>query len=165
MNSLKTCLVVIVCSIFITSCSNQSDSVVFYLDNTISKNLPIIVNILDSGSNNLTSQVELDLTSKQDFKQHIGSLQSLEVVELAYKISGYNGASINKPELMIDDVMLMSNLKNDTFIEVTDKNKLERLASLFIEKKSTQLMFKGEILNADNFMIEVRVKMKGTFIE
>ena len=113
MKSLKVlCAIAIIASFF--SCAYQEDTVAFFIENDLSKDLLIERIIDEDQSTSILKITELDLRSIASYDKYIKRLVDLDITKVNCSFSNYEGV-ITEGQLFLDGILLggfQNNMEN-----------------------------------------------------
>lgn len=164
MKSLKVLCAIGILTLFF-SCSNQEDTVAFFIDNQLSESL-VIERVSSEPQNNgvaIDKNVMLDITSSESYERYLLRLKELKVTKFICNFSNYEG-TIDNGQLFIDGMLLGDFRANLHSVSIEDPEILERIAELFLEKTALDFSFVGESDTSHFLSVNVQVEMEGTFV-
>jgi|TARA_R110002072_G_scaffold29809_14_gene93795 hypothetical protein len=162
MKSLKVlCAIAIIASFF--SCAYQEDTVAFFIENDLSKDLLIERIIDEDQSTSILKITELDLTSIASYDKYIKRLVDLDITKVNCSFSNYEGV-ITEGQLFLDGILLGGFQNNMENIIIEDPEILSIISERFLEKTSLDFSFVGESNSQHSLKIDIDIEMLGTFV-
>jgi len=162
MKSLKVlCAIAIIASFF--SCAYQEDTVAFFIENDLSKDLLIERIIDEDQSTSILKITELDLRSIASYDKYIKRLVDLDITKVNCSFSNYEGV-ITEGQLFLDGILLGGFQNNMENIIIEDPEILSIISERFLEKTSLDFSFVGESNSQHSLKIDIDIEMLGTFV-
>lgn len=163
MKSIKVLCALGILSLLI-SCTSQEEAVTFFIDNELNENL-IIQRVNDENGTqaDINRSVSLDLRTSESYNKYIRRLRDLEINNFEFLFDNYQG-QIQNGQVYLENILLGDFDASMPLITIEDRQVLQRIENLFLERTEVDFIFVGESESNHFLSVDINVEMKGTFV-
>lgn len=154
---------------FLFSCIQQEDTVTFYSEDSISKEM-IISTMLDGElQSSVHSSVTLDLMDSDFFENYINQLVLLEITSIKVSIIDYDYGLVNT-NLELGNYPLLENGmdeigQNGGLLIIKDSTVLDHISNILTNKHEIPFVFSGDGVSPDTFTLSISITFQGVFVD
>jgi hypothetical protein len=150
------------CISLLSSCYPEA-SVVFYGEDTLSKELIISKTIDGVTQNSINSSIPISLLESDFFEQYIENLIELEVTSIEVAIAGHDHG-VASSEIRLGNVLLENNMHHvNGSIHIVDSYKLKDVSRELLDHHTIPFIFSGDCASEETFEVVVKISFKGVF--
>lgn len=151
------------------SCMQQEDTVTFYSEDSLSKEM--IVSTISNGElqSTVKSSVTLDLMDSEFFENYINQLILLEITSIQITMVDYDYGMMNT-KLEVDNYLLLENGideidQNGGSIIIEDPIITEHISNILADNHQLNFVLSGNSVSLDTFTISVTISFNGVFVD
>lgn len=161
--NLKVTVVSLLAFFSLTSCEYQEDSVVYYLEDSMSESINIVTDgeQMSIQSNN---QAKFKISESEVYKDYAKRLEDIQIVDISINANNHSQIAIHG-KLMMDgmEIYKFDDMTSKN-VYITDQKVINYLEQKFLEDKELSLEFSTQCTHSKDFNIKVDLKLNGTFV-
>lgn len=147
------------------SCTDQEDVVVFYIDETFTKELD--VSLLENENTAGTFYTSSDLLIQQSdiYAKHVHQLKDLEIKTLEVVVSKGSNQKFTGALHFDNQSMLQFDQSSANSYSITNNEMLRVIENNLLQNKKLHFSFSTSSNNFDPFKMKITIKTSGIFVD